>query len=51
MNFKDAWKRRKKSKYGNIPITIISLEDLIISKKASGRDRDIIDLKKLKRAR
>ena len=49
LKFERAWKRRKKSKYGRIPINVISLRDLITSKEASGRDSDMRDVKKLKK--
>ena len=49
--FKSAWKRRKRAKYGKVPVSIIGIDDLITSKEASGRDGDIRDVKKLKRAR
>jgi len=51
LEFKAAWKRRKRAKYGKVPISIIGVDDLIASKEASGRDGDIRDVKKLKRAR
>lgn len=51
LEFKSAWKRRKRAKYGKIPINIIGIDDLIASKEASGRDGDLRDVEKLKRAR
>lgn len=51
LEFNAAWKDRKRSRYGRVPINIISLKDLIASKEASRRDGDLRDVKKLKRAR
>ena len=50
LKFPSAWRKRKRSRYGNIPISIIGIKDLIASKEASGRDGDIRDVKRLKRA-
>lgn len=51
VHFNDAWKNRIKSYYGDIPINIISLDDLIKAKEAAGRDQDLLDLKHLKAAK
>jgi len=48
VQFNDAWKNRIKSHYGDIPIFIISLDDLIKAKEDAGRDQDLLDLKHLK---
>ena len=42
-----AWKSRKKSKYGKIPINILGMKELINSKKRSNRLQDRLDLKHL----
>jgi len=45
--FDSAWKHRIKSFYGNIPINILSLDDIIIAKQHADRDQDRLDLKNL----
>ncbi|MFA6321391.1 MAG: DUF6036 family nucleotidyltransferase [Candidatus Omnitrophota bacterium] len=47
INFKDAIKNALKIKVGNLSLTIISPEDFIKMKKASGRDKDLQDIKDL----
>jgi len=48
----EAWRRRKRSRYGKAPINILGLAELIKAKKAIGRPQDKLDLAKLlKRAR
>ena len=51
LEFKEAWKNRKKAKYGKIAISVIGLNELIVSKAGSKRDGDLRDIEKLKRAR
>lgn len=48
LEFKSAWKNKKKARYGNISINIIGIHDLIVSKEASLRDEDARDVKRLK---
>jgi len=50
VRFDTAWKNRKKSRYGEIPINIIGLNELIRSKKKSNRRQDELDIEMLKRA-
>ncbi len=47
ISFKEAWKNRKKIRYGKTPINILSASDLIKSKKEAGRAQDKIDLQRL----
>ncbi len=47
INFKQAWKCMVKTKYDNVSINIIDLENLIKSKKKTGRKQDEIDIEKL----
>ena len=47
IKFENAWKNRKKSKYGGIAINILGVKELIYSKKKAGREHDISDIKKL----
>ena len=47
VRFDQAWKRRVPGKYGRIDVWYISKEDLITSKRAAGRKKDILDLELL----
>ncbi|MBI4411896.1 MAG: nucleotidyltransferase [Deltaproteobacteria bacterium] len=47
VDFKKAWKNRKRARYGNVPINVMGIADLIKAKKAAGRPQDIVDLEKL----
>ncbi len=47
VEFEDAWPRRIQSTYGQEKISVISKEDLITNKRASGRRQDIADLEDL----
>ncbi len=50
IDFNEAYKKIKKGKYGNLTnVPYLSLEDLIINKKKSGRDSDLFDIKWLKK--
>ena len=48
INFNSCYKRNNKVNVDGIEITVISADDLVINKKASGREKDIADLKSLK---
>jgi hypothetical protein len=51
IDFEEAWKNRiEGSVDGSIPVMVISREDLIRNKLASGRDQDIVDVKNLRTA-
>jgi predicted nucleotidyltransferase len=47
IKFENAWKNRKRTNYGGIPISIIGIKELIYSKKKIKREQDILDVKKL----
>ena len=49
LNFDEVWKNRKKGQYGRIKVNFIDLENLIKSKKISGRSRDKTDLEILEK--
>lgn len=51
LNFDEIWPRRKELVIDNIVIPALSLEDLIRSKNAAGRDVDLKDVKLLEFAR
>lgn len=49
ISFDEAWEHRIEGVIdGEIPTSVISKDDLIRNKLASGRDQDILDVKKLK---
>ena len=43
IEFADAWKRRETVWYDDLPVFIISRQDLISAKRASGRPQDLMD--------
>lgn len=47
IKFENAWKNRKRTRYGGVPINVLGIKELIYSKKKAGRELDISDLKKL----
>lgn len=47
VEFESAWKRRVQTTYGEIPIAVLSREDLITSKRIAGRPQDRLDLENL----
>lgn len=49
MPFQKLYRRRKKVKAFGISIPVIGLKDLITLKKKAGRDKDIYDIRALKR--
>lgn len=51
ITFEEAWANRLESKIdGEIPAAVISREDLILNKLASGREQDLLDVKVLRAA-
>lgn len=51
VNFKTAWKSRKRAKYGDVTINLMGIMDLISAKKSAGRPQDVLDLEKLMRVK
>ncbi len=49
VGFEEAWENKKKIRYGHISVFFIGREELIKSKKASGREQDKADLKLIER--
>ena len=45
--FEEAWSRRETMEYGSRPFFVVCKADLIASKRASGRDRDLEDVRVL----
>jgi len=46
----DAWARRVVGVWNGVPAILISRDDVIHSKRASGREQDLIDARNLERA-
>jgi len=44
VRFSDAWPNRHESRYGGTPVFVISRDDLVANKRASGRPRDLRDI-------
>jgi len=51
LTFDDAWRNRVTSDYGGEPVFVISRDDLIRNKRASGRPQDLADIAALERIR
>ena len=51
VQFEDVYKNSVRGKYGEIEVNFIGRIELIKNKKASGRDQDILDAKKLDKGR
>jgi hypothetical protein len=47
VTWEDAWSRRVKAGYGDVPVQFISKEDFITNKLASGKKQDLADLEAL----
>lgn len=47
LSFEEAWKRRIEADFQGVKLYFVSREDLIRSKKASGRPQDLDDIKVL----
>ncbi|HXM41855.1 MAG TPA: hypothetical protein VN924_11415 [Bryobacteraceae bacterium] len=48
VTFPEAWKSRVETHLSGIPISVISLEDLIRNKEMASRDADLLHLKRLR---
>ena len=51
IGFEEAYERRKLVKIGELDVQMISLEDLLLNKQATGRPLDLIDIKMLESRR
>ena len=47
LSFDEVWEHRVLGKYGNVPVNYMSLPDLLINKKSSGRPKDLADFDEL----
>ena len=49
--FHEAWEHRVPSAYGDQPVMVIGMDDLIRNKEATGRPQDRLDAQTLRRSR
>jgi hypothetical protein len=49
--FAQAWKRRKRTRWGRRTVNVLSVEDLIANKKRVGRPADLLDVERLQPVR
>ena len=47
VDFEEAWTRRKEMELGGVRFGVISREDLIRNKRATGRPKDLLDVESL----
>jgi predicted nucleotidyltransferase len=48
-DFGAAWSRRKRATFSGVWVDVVGLEDLLANKRASGRDKDLVDIRELGR--
>lgn len=48
-DFDEAWNRRISGELNDVAVSFLSVEDYVLTKKASGRDKDLRDLGELRR--
>ena len=51
LTFADVWETRVASTYGDIPISILGLDDLLRNKRAVARPQDLLDVEWLERVK
>lgn len=49
VEFDEAWSRKTTAWLGGVEVSVISVSDLIRNKRATGRDQDLVDVKRLER--
>lgn len=49
--FDAAWPGRRASRYDDVEIAVLGIDDLITNKRASGRPQDLLDVERLEQAR
>lgn len=47
-DFSTAWARRKSAAVGGVEVEVLGLEDLLVNKRAAGRDKDKVDIRELR---
>lgn len=50
LDFESAWGRRVEGSYGEVKTQFLSIEDLIVNKRATGRPQDLLDVESLQLA-
>jgi predicted nucleotidyltransferase len=50
LSFQEAWEKREEVNFDGVKLPFISKQDLIISKRASGRPQDILDAEALEQS-
>jgi len=48
VRFETAWRNRGRTRYGGVPVSIMSRSDLIRAKRKAGRPQDLMDLSALR---
>ncbi len=51
VQFGDAWKNRVETRYGDVAVPLIGIEELILNKQRLGRPKDLVDLDQLRKFR
>jgi hypothetical protein len=51
LTFSSAWRNRRRAKYGQLPISLLSERDFVRNKRAVGRARDLADADEIDRVR
>ncbi len=51
VDFAEAWPRRRTADFDDVAAAFIDVEDLMINKRAAGRDTELIDCRLLEEAR
>ncbi len=51
LSFETAWENRISSAYGEVPISILGLDDLLLNKRLIGRPQDLLDVEWLERVK
>jgi len=47
LEFEESWKNRVESDYADVPMQVISPQDLLINKRLAGRPQDLMDVENL----
>jgi len=51
VSFEPAYARRVQAAWDGVPVSVISAEDLIVAKRAAGREQDLRDVRALERSK
>ncbi len=49
LEFSSAWQRAESATYGEVPIRVLSLDDLIATKRECGRPQHLLDVERLEK--